>query len=461
MSTEPIGAHAVVLGAGMAGLLTARILADLYDEVIVIDRDDLPAGAQGRLGVPQGAHAHALLARGVQLLDELFPGFTADLVADGATVGDVLGDVRMSFSGHRLSRSTTGLTALSVSRPFLEAHVRARVEQLGTVTLLQRCDVLGLVAASDRRRIVGVRLLRRRDHSAEELMATDTVVDATGRLSRAPAWLDALGIDAAREDRVEVGLAYASRRYRLDRTALGGDIAIIHGLTPDRPRGGVVAALESGTGLLTLAGLGDDRPPTDPDRFVEFARSLAESDIYDAIRHAEPLDDPVPFRFPASVRRRYEQHRKIPDGFACLGDSFCCLNPVYGQGMTLATQSAVALGRHLRRHRRLRPRWLHHDLAAVVEPAWQMVTGADRALPDVPGRPSAGQRLVGRYVGRLHAAATTDPELSAAFVRVSGLVDPPRALLRPSIARRVLARRPDGGSWPRRSRSRRHPTLDG
>ncbi len=443
MSTEPIGAHAVVLGAGMAGLLTARVLADLYEEVTVIDRDAWPGGPQLRRGVPQGAHTHALLARGVQLLDELFPGFTADLVADGATVGDVLGDVRMSLSGHRLRRSTTGLTAVSVSRPFLEAHVRARVEQLGAVSFLERGDVVGLVTSSDRRRIAGVRLLRRRDHSAEELIATETVIDATGRLSRTPAWLQTLGLDAPGEDRVEVGLAYASRRYRLDRAALGGDIAIIHGLSPDQPRGGVVAALESGIGLVTLAGIGYDRPPTDPDLFVEFARSLADPDIHDAIRHAEPLDDPVPFRFPSSVRRRYEHHRAIPDDFACLGDSFCCLNPVYGQGMTLAAQSAVALGRHLRRHRRLRPRQLHHELAAVVEPAWQMVTGADLALPGVPGHPSASQRLLGRYVRRLHAAATTDPELAAAFVRVSGLVDRPQALLRPSIARRVLTRRPD------------------
>jgi 2-polyprenyl-6-methoxyphenol hydroxylase-like FAD-dependent oxidoreductase len=445
----------------MAGLLTARVLADSYEEVTVIDRDAWPGGPQLRRGVPQGAHAHALLARGVQLLDELFLGFTSDLVADGATIGDVLGDVRISLSGHRLRKAPTGLTAVSVSRPFLEAHVRARVEQLSAVSFLERCDVVGLVASADQRRIAGVRLLRREDHSAEEFVAAELVVDATGRLSRAPAWLATLGVDSPDEDRVEVGLAYASRRYRLDRAALGGDIAIIHGLTPNQPRGGVVAALESGTGLVTLAGVGDDRPPTDPDRFAEFAHSLADSDIYDAIRHAEPLDDPVPFRFPASIRRHYEHQRAIPDGFACLGDSFCCLNPVYGQGMTLAAQSAVALGRHLRRHRRLRSRRLHHDLAAIVEPAWQMVTAADLALPGVPGHPSTRQRLLGRYVGRLHAAATTDPALSVAFVRVSGLVDPPQALLRPSIAHRALAPRPDGMGCQRRLRSRRSPTLDG
>src|ERR1700681_3194327 len=83
-----LGEHAVVLGASMGGLLAARVLADFYGMVTVFERDVLPHDPANRRGVPQGRHVHALLNRGAQLLDELFPGFLNELVAAGATVLD-------------------------------------------------------------------------------------------------------------------------------------------------------------------------------------------------------------------------------------------------------------------------------------------------------------------------------------------------------------------------------------
>ena len=71
-----IGEHAVVLGASMAGLLAARALAEAYERVTVVERDTLPVAGPARKGVPQGRHVHALLPRGQQVVDELFPGLT-------------------------------------------------------------------------------------------------------------------------------------------------------------------------------------------------------------------------------------------------------------------------------------------------------------------------------------------------------------------------------------------------
>jgi 2-polyprenyl-6-methoxyphenol hydroxylase-like FAD-dependent oxidoreductase len=444
MTNEP--RRGVVIGAGMAGLCAARALSESHGEVTIIERDTLASATcadQPRRGVPQGAHIHALLARGQQLLEELFPGLTADLVAGGAAIGDVVGDTRMLLGGHRLRQVRSGLTVVSVSRPFLERHVIVRVRQLTGVRIIDRCDVAGLVTTAQHRRLAGVRIIRRDDHSAEEIVEADTVIDASGRLSRAPVWLERLGLAPPTEDRVVVDLAYASRRYRLGPDALDGDLAIIHGMTPASPRGGAIARRESGTAIVTLAGIGTDRPPIDPDAFVRFAATLTYPDLYDVIRDAEPLDDPVPYRFPASTRRHYEQHRHLPDGFACLGDSFCNVNPVYGQGMTLAAHGADLLRRHLRLHGPLRSRQFHRALARSVEPVWQMATGADLALPGVPGTPTTRQRLLGRYVERLHAAAATDPALTTAFSRVTGLIDPPHALLHPRVIRRVLRPQPE------------------
>ena len=89
--------HAIVLGGSIAGLLAARVLADAYDQVTEVDRDELVPGSRPRRGVPQGRHIHGLLARGQQALDQLFPGLTAELEADGAPTGDILGDARFLF----------------------------------------------------------------------------------------------------------------------------------------------------------------------------------------------------------------------------------------------------------------------------------------------------------------------------------------------------------------------------
>jgi len=97
------GDHAVVLGASMAGLLAARVLADFYRVVTVVERDDLPEAAANRRGVPQGRHAHGLLGRGSLILGELFPGFSDELVAAGVPAFDYRDLSRASFSlgGHR------------------------------------------------------------------------------------------------------------------------------------------------------------------------------------------------------------------------------------------------------------------------------------------------------------------------------------------------------------------------
>jgi 2-polyprenyl-6-methoxyphenol hydroxylase-like FAD-dependent oxidoreductase len=449
--TEKIGCRAVVLGGSIAGLLAARVLADRYEEVTVVDRDTLPVDAAERRGVPQGRHAHALLARGQQVLEELFPGFTAELAARGAPIGDVLGDVRMHLSGHRLRQTHTGLIAVSVSRALLESGVRARVRALPGVVFIERCDAVGLTSTPDARRITGARVLRRADGSTEEILRADLVVDATGRGSRAPIWLEAHGYQRPPEERMPIDLGYATCTYRLPPDALGGDLASLVAPTPAHPRGGVLARLEGNRWMLTLAGVLGDHPPVDPEGFLDYARSLQFRDIYDSVVDAGPLDHPIAFRFPRSMRRRYEQLARFPAGFLLIGDSLCSLNPIYGQGMSVAALQALTLGRHLGRHTTPPAHQLVRDIARVADAPWLMVVGGDLAFPGVDGHRSRVLRLTGAYIARLHAGAAHDATLARAFARVSGLVDPPEALLRPTVTLRVLRetmRRPAAAPTP-------------
>jgi len=350
----------------------------------------------------------------------------------------MLANGRFYFSGHRLRQARTGLVLLCASRPLLESHVRARVQAIPNLRLLDSCDVLGLAATPDGRRVTGARVLRRADGSAEELLGADLVVDATGRGSRIPIWLQALGYAPPDEEQVRIGLGYATRIYRLPPDALDGDLGVLQAATPQHPRTGALLLLEGDRWMLTLAGILGDHPPTDPDGFLDFVRSLQVPDIYEAVRDAEPLDDPVAFRFPASVRHRYEKLDRFPDGLLVVGDAVASFNPIYGQGMSVAALEALTLRRHLERGMEPQPRRFLGDLARVVDVPWDMAAGGDLVFPGVEGRRTAKVRLVSAYLARLHAAAAHDAHLATAFLRVAGLVAPPQSLLRPGVALRVL-----------------------
>lgn len=166
----------------MGGLLAARVLADAYRRVTIVERDPLPESGLDRKGVPQGRHAHGLLPRGAQILDELFPGLLADLAADGVPVLRAPREVRFFLGGRLLCRDgEPGEPSYLQSRPFLEGHVRDRVRALGNVSIWDRCEVAGLVTTPARDRVTGARVLPRAGGGGEEILAADLVVDATGR----------------------------------------------------------------------------------------------------------------------------------------------------------------------------------------------------------------------------------------------------------------------------------------
>ena len=433
-----IGEHAVVLGASMAGLLSARVLADHFDRVTLVDRDAMPEIGVDRRGVPQGRHLHGLHPRGREILEELFPGITARLVAAGAPTGDVLGNLRWQLGGHRFHQRQIGLVGLFGTRPFLEGHVRARVGALPGVRFAERADVVGLSTTADGARVTGVRVQRNDGGACAEEVAADLVVDATGRGSRTPRWVDAMGYGRPAEDRVEIDLGYATRHYRLAPGVLGRDLAVLTSPSQTCSRGAMLAAMEHGRYMLTAWGIRGDHPPTDPDGFEDFVSTLVFPDIARAIRDAEPLDDPVAFRFPVMVRQRYERLPAFPERLLVIGDAICSFDPVYGQGMTVAASEAIALRNLLVKGGVPSGRRYFRALAPVIDVPWDIAVGGDLAYPVVPGKRTTKIRLVNAYLARLQAGAVADPSLAEAFVRVVGMVDRPEGLLRPDRVARVL-----------------------
>lgn len=430
--------RAVVIGASLGGLLAARVLAETYSQVTLLERDLLPDMGEQRRGVPQGRHAHGLLGRGREVLEELFPGLTGDLVALGARSGDTQAQVRWYGGGHPLCQAESGLMGLAVSRPLLEGYLRVRVRALPNVQVFEQTVVRDLVTTPDRARVVGVRLEREGAAAPQEFPA-DLVVDASGRGSPMPRWLSGLGYAAPPEERVEIGLAYASGHFRYAGD-LGGQNAVVVAASPQHPRGAAMIAQEGGRWIVSVGGRLGDRPPTDPAGFLAFARSLPAPEVAEVVRGGELLGKIVPFSYPASVRRRYERLRRFPEGLLVFGDAVCSFNPVYGQGMTVAALEALALRRCLAAGGRGLARRFFQAAGRVVDIPWSLAVGGDLRFPDVPGPRPLRVRVVNAYLARLFPVAWRDPVVARAFLRVTNLLAPPTTLLSPGIALRVLAR---------------------
>jgi pimeloyl-ACP methyl ester carboxylesterase/2-polyprenyl-6-methoxyphenol hydroxylase-like FAD-dependent oxidoreductase len=446
--SNPVRSCAVVLGAGMAGLFAGRVLAGAYDEVVLVDRDPLVDERRPRRGVPQGRHVHGLLARGQQVIEDLFPGITDEMVDDGAARGDVTGNVRWVLGGQPMRQPHSGLVALSASRPFLEQHIRARVAALPGVRFLSHHDIVDLVTTDDATRVTGVLVA---DNAAEgapqRTLPADLVVDATGRGSRTPVWLERLGYPAVAEETVKISLSYTTRHFRLPPDQLGDNLAVHVVASPWLPRGAVCARVDGGRTVVTAYAVLGDSAPTDQDGFLAFLKSLSTSDVYDAVQDAEPLDDLVIYRFPANLRRRYERLATSPAGLLVVGDAVCSFNPTYAQGMTVAALGAQVLGRHIEHPEGPRPQEFFADLARdAVDDPWDMAIAADLAHPAVIGERSPELLRRQETVGRVLGAGAHHDEVAVAYARVVSLVDPPSALTRPEITALLDTRATNGGA---------------
>ncbi|MGD9483496.1 pyridine nucleotide-disulfide oxidoreductase [Streptomyces sp. TRM70308] len=427
--------RAVVVGGGLAGMLSAAAVRHLVDAVDVVEPHALPAAPVRRRGLPQARHAHVLVSGGAGAIERLLPGTTERLLAAGARrVPLPTGLVSYTPEGwnRRWLRATQYL--VTCSRDLLDHVVRTQVLRDPRVRVVPG-RVTGLLG--DRRRVTGVCCAPQ--DGPERALPALLVVDAAGRATRLPGWLAGLGVTGLVEERVDSGLVYASRLYRAPTGDPDWPVVMVQA-DSRQPRPGqsaTVVPVEGDRWLVSLSGTRGGEPTRDPDAFVPFARGLRHAIVGELLARAEPLSDVALTRGTANERRRYERLADWPDGLVAVGDSVAAYNPVYGHGMSVAAQGALAVREVLTRTGPAAPgaaRRAQRAVAAPVGVAWALATGQDVHYPHTTGAsPTLGDRVLQRYARRLALTGNGTYRAASALTDVMSLTAAPHSLGRPGV----------------------------
>jgi 2-polyprenyl-6-methoxyphenol hydroxylase-like FAD-dependent oxidoreductase len=443
MVGKTIGKQAVVIGAGMAGLAAAGALADHFERVIVLERDRLTDQAAPRAGTPQSRHLHLLLPGGQRALTDLFPHFERDLVNAGSVPLRVSRGIRMEIPGlGPLPARDFGWFLYCASRPLIELITRRQAERLTNVTMRPGCRVLEITATSDATMITGV--IYEDADGRQETLAADLVVDASGRGAPTLELLRSSGQPVPDEIVIGVDLHYTTTTFVIPRDAPTDWRGVAtHPHAPERSRGGYMLPIEGNRWVLTLAGRLGERPPAEPDGFMDYARRLETQTIYNAIAHAEHQGGFERYGYPASVWRRFDRLRAFPRNLLPIGDSICRFNPVYGQGMSVAAQEARLLNQLLK-GRATKPDPLaglalafFSESLPLVEAPWNMSAVPDLVYPETRGERPADFESRLQYNGALMRAAVRDPAVHRLMAEVQQLLKPPSVLQDPAVDRLV------------------------
>jgi 2-polyprenyl-6-methoxyphenol hydroxylase-like FAD-dependent oxidoreductase len=444
-----MGRDAVVIGGGLAGMLAAHALRGHARKVVVIERDRYPAEPAFRKGVPQARHLHIFLSGGQNALETLLPGTGAALTGAGAHRLHMPRDLLTCLpNGWQRRYHEARNSILSCTRPLLDSVVRAGVLAAADdrLEVVQGAEVVGLLGTTDR--VTGVRVRSRGGDRAEYDLPAALVVDASGRGSRAGEWLAALGRPAPRLEVVDAGLAYATRVFR---PSTPPPAAVYVQARPGTPRGGVYVPVENGDWLMTLFGVRGHHPPHEPDDFLAFAGTLAHPYLRDLAKDARALSPIHGFRDTANRRRHYDAPGGVPDGFLAIADAACTVNPIYGQGMSVACLGALALRGVLAGGDDALDRpglagTAQRAVSAAAETAWMTASGADRPYASTtPAEQGFAQRAKRWYLARLSAHAAMNRVVGSAYRDLLCLTAPPTRLLHPAVALRTLLLPPRPG----------------
>jgi 2-polyprenyl-6-methoxyphenol hydroxylase-like FAD-dependent oxidoreductase len=429
---------AIVIGGGISGKLAARVLSDHYREVVILERDQKPAGPLPRKGAPQGEHLHALLHAGEYGLEELFPGITENFYSGGAVKINSTIDLAWFHHGAWKVRYDGGYSTTLQTRPHLEWHIEQFIKRIPNVVFKYNQVVENLLYDDAEDRIIGVQL-------KEGTMQADLVIDASGVSSLTSSWLKKRGT-LVPDEKMEINLSYISKQYNLsDHHDRDWKIKMVYPNPPHQKMGGTISKVEGNRYIVTLMGyhhsINDKEVLKNDTGFVELAKKLPKLDIYQEIENGTPLSNTSIYRIPQIVWRRFDKLESLPIGLILIGDTVCRIDPVFGQGMSIAILESLALQKLLQKHNgelHKVPSAFHKKAAKIIAPIWNMVITEDFRYPATKGKKPFGLSVQQWYAKNIFLLSSQNQEVYDSFVKVMNLVRPITSLMKPSILKVVL-----------------------
>ena len=437
---KAVGQTAVVIGAGMGGLMAASVLSSFFKNVVIVESDELPERPTLRKGVGQGAHVHTFLGYAVQAMNTLLPGLMEQLYAAGAVKIRRNYDIWFHDASGPTPIRDVGLLTPSVTRPLLEHVTRAQVLTKSNVRIEDNTRLMTFEAGSDGR-VVGVAV--KDCEGVSKTIAADLVIDCSGRVSPLPRWLEEQGYGAVPTQSLDIAMSYTSGLFEPPPELRDSKWASLMLAVPPGLRAAYLTPVDGGMWLATMYGRAGDRAPRDHEGFVEWTRGLAHPCIRERLVQAKPVTKLRTYNIPRGIWRRFDRMTGFPKSVLPLGEVFTSFNPMYGQGISLAAGQALSLREALQNcatSGSVEDLATHYfqgceELNAV---GWSVMETRDLAYSSTKGDrpPDLEDRWrIGKAVRLL---AEEDPEVHALTVRVTHLLEPPSSLQRPDIVKRAL-----------------------
>jgi flavin-dependent dehydrogenase len=449
---------AIVIGDGIAGLMAARVLCNHFDQITVVERDVYPNYIGPRNGTPQSNHAHVLLTKGKQVLLDLFPGLERNLLARGAHRIDLIADARFRLATGWALNFDSKMITLACTRQLLEYSIREEVRtNFPNIEFIENTVVTGLLLAeikddSKRRTVNGIKTVHRGVESETKNMYAKLIVDASGRNSVTPKWLEDLGLGRPKETKINSYIGYSTRRFKIppsrrmyynsnNQYLSDWKAMIIFTNPPENPRMGVIYPVEGNNWLVGLLGIGKTYPPVKEQEFMKYIQDLEVTDFYDAIKDAKPISQIYGYREKGSRYYHYEAMKNWPENFIVLGDSVCAFNPLYGQGVTVAAIAATILNKSLYDFKKTRikrklgfSKRFQKRIARANSFPWLLGTSEDFRWSITEGdNPNLLVRFMQRYSYHVMLLATESRIATKSFFETMHMSKSPLVLFRPEI----------------------------
>ncbi len=442
---EKLAEHAVIIGGGFAGLLTARVLADHFEKVTILERDSLDSAFDinnPRKGVPQGPMVHTLLSKGREIVEHFLPGFEEMLLKHGAVKADYTNDAIYIRYGKAMPRMKSNKFWYLCTKQMLDVCLRLAIKNISKIETIYDSDVTNLLI--NQNRINGVTFLKKGERDLTNLYA-NLIVDASGRTTLFPDWLKEANFEKPPTIDVEIDVQYTGRIYRSPNEFPDWHTLFLTGepLTKKDCHIFEIEGDEMGRRwIFEVSGHHGDYPGKSESDFLKYVEALDHPIINEFVKKATPLTPCFSYKLSFAKRYLYEKMTKLPEGFIAIGDALCSHNCNYAQGMLTAALSAEFLNNLLSETNKNDLNKLNNiyfsKLSKIIDERWYSFNYEQFLNPDIKGEIPRILRIMNWYSDRLNKAACKNPEILKDQLLVYNGEIPPTALFKPYVLYNAL-----------------------